>query len=764
MRYIGIVLAEADPYCIIDLDDKADDPATEEELEVIERICTQFPSYIEYSAGGRGFHIVCRASLEAGRRRRPVEVYSAERFMICTGNVIKNLPIAECQELVDKLVAQMPVTLAGELLEDVESNYSDAELHDMALNAVNGDKYNELCNGDWQSMGYPSQSEADFALLSIFAFYTRDNEQVRRLFRCTRLGKREKAQRDNRYIDTALRKIRAHETSEVDLAAIRADYQQWRASGWRSTDSGEGHVDSPGHAVTEGERRRAPAPDARAAVNGKSADRHNSGRVDARERAADTRRSSVAMESGVQAEASARRPAPPPVGGIRSSAKHSYSLTPPGLVGEVAAYIHSSSVRPVREVALCAAIGLVAGIIGRCYNISGTGLNQYLLLVARTGTGKEEGPKGVERLMSAVRPRVPMIDEFLGPGSFASGQALIRSLDAKPSFVSMLGEMGLTLQMLNDPRAPSSTIMLKRVLLDLYAKSGWNSVLRSTAYSDSEKNTKTIFAPNVTFVGDTTPETFFDSLSTADIADGLIPRLHIVEYKGERPRRNKSTAGAPPDGELTTKVEDLAAQALQMAQNSQCANVQCDADALELLDVFDEECDELMRKEHSSVAVQLWNRAHLKALKMAGLLAVGCDLHQPVVTRELALWAIAFVREGTRAILSRFEIGDVGTGESKQGVELRRIVEDYFQASAEQLKKYKSEPSLQKQGLVPYSYIVVRASRLSCFQRDRRGSAKAIRETLEQGVDVELLGVVPKVQAEQKFGKKELLYFRGANW
>lgn len=751
MRFIGLMLSKGDPYCIVDLDDKEEDPATEEEIEVIRKVLSRFHSYTERSAGGRGFHIVTRARLDAGRRRRPVEVYSDGRFMIFTGNVVKNLPIVDCQKDIDAIVAQMPVTLAGDLLEDVESNYSDAELHDMALNAVNGDKYNELCNGDWQAMGYPSQSEADFALLSIIAFYTRDNEQVRRLFRCTRLGKREKAQRDNRYIDTALRKIRAHESSEVDLAAIRDDYQQWAANRWRPASDAAEHVGSAGPAATDAPRRRAPVPPAsRAAVNGKE---------------------SVAVLGGRESSSNtgdvsnARRTAPPPAAkGVRPSAKHSYSLTPPGLVGEVAQYIYSSSVRPVREVALCAAIGLVAGIIGRCYNISGTGLNQYILFVARTGTGKEEGPKGVERLMAAVRPRVPMIDEFLGPGSFASGQGLIRCLDAKPSFVSMLGEMGLTLQMLNDPRAPSSSVMLKKVLLDLYAKSGWNSVLRSTAYSDSEKNTKTIFAPNVTFVGDTTPETFFDSLSTADIADGLIPRLHIVEYKGERPRRNKTTAGAPPEGDLTTKVEDLAAQALQMAQNSQCANVQCDGDALELLDAFDEECDDLMRKEHSSVAVQLWNRAHLKALKVAGLLAVGCDLHQPVVTKELAVWAIAFVREGTRAILSRFEIGDVGQGETKQGVELRRIVEDYFQATAEQLKKYKAEPSLQKQGLVPYSYIVVRASRLSCFQRDRRGSAKAIRETLEQGVDVELLGVVPKVQAENKFGKKELLYFRGANW
>lgn len=221
-------------------------------------------------------------------------------------------------------------------------------------------------------------------------------------------------------------------------------------------------------------------------------------------------------------------------------------LVPPGLVGEVAQYIYSSAVRPVREIALGAALGFVAGIAGRAYNVSGTGLNQYLLVVAGTGTGKEDGVKGIERLLTALRPQVPAIDEFVGPGAFASGQGLIRTLDQQPSIFCMLGEIGITLQTLNDPRAPTSMQLLKRALLDLYSKSGWADVLRSTAYSDMEKNTKIVFAPSLSFVGDTTPETLYDALSPRDIASGLLPRMTVIEYKGTRPDRN-ALNGTRPD-------------------------------------------------------------------------------------------------------------------------------------------------------------------------------------------------------------------------
>src|SRR5690606_9115654 len=271
---------------------------------------------------------------------------------------------------------------------------------------------------------------ADFALLSIIAFYTRDNEQVRRLFRYSGLGKRDKATRDNRYIDAALRKIRAKEPAPADYTALAETAARIR-------------------------QQAAPVPP-------------------------------PAPPPAPVATATPNAPAPAP-----APARKAAALYPPGLVGEVAAYIYSSSVRPTHEVATLYAIAFLAGVVGRSYNISGTGLNQYLLLVATTGTGKEDGAKGIERIMASVRPNVAMVDQYIGPGAFASGQALIRVLDERPCFLSMLGEFGLTLQALNDPRAPAAVIMLKRVLLDLYSKSGWNNVLRSTAYSDSEKNTKT---------------------------------------------------------------------------------------------------------------------------------------------------------------------------------------------------------------------------------------------------------------------------------
>jgi hypothetical protein len=715
MNGIGMVLTENDPYTGIDIDDKQESPANDAERAVHYKILEGFQSYTERSVGSRwsdehgrergGYHIIIRGRIKGGRDRGHVGVYSSSRYLTFSGDVVRNAPIAEYQELLEALISQMPEDGKQVDLEEVGSHLTDRELHDMAMNAANGAKYDELCRGDWAAMGYPSQSEADFALMSIIAYYSRDNDQCRRLFRYSGLGRREKAMKDNRHLDIMLRKIRAKEPAQVDFEALAADVAAMQAA--------------------QATRQEQAAP----------------------------------VAEPVAAEL---LPPPQPARAVPALSQSGFTL-PPGFVGELAQYIYSSSVRPVQEVALLAAIGLMAGIVGRTYNVSGTGLNQYLLLVAETGTGKEDGQKGIERLMAAVRPSVPMVDDYIGPGAFASGQALIRVLDQRPCFVSLLGEFGLTLQQLNDPRAPAAVVMLKRVLLDLYAKSGWNNMLRSTAYSDTDKNTKTIHAPNVSFVGDTTPETFYDSLSNADIADGLIPRLQIVEYRGSRPRRNRN-AGHAPDAALAAKLGDLVALALTMANNNACAGVQIAPEALTLLDAFDEQCDDHMRAAFSTGEKQLWNRAHLKALKLAGLLAVGVNPHAPNVTPELAQWAIEFTSRGTDAVLSRFERGDVGNGDAKQMSELRRIVGDYFQYDAATLKKYKAKPEHQKGGVVSYSYLIVRATQLACFYKDRRGAAGALKATLDVLVQSEVLQQVPPLQAKQKFGASAALFYRGEQW
>jgi hypothetical protein len=74
---------------------------------------------------------------------------------------------------------------------------------------------------------------------------------------------------------------------------------------------------------------------------------------------------------------------------------------------------------------------LLAGIVGRAYNVEPPiGLNQYVLLLAPTGTGKEAITNGYSALMKSIRSAVPASADFIGPGEMASHQAVIKYMAA----------------------------------------------------------------------------------------------------------------------------------------------------------------------------------------------------------------------------------------------------------------------------------------------------------------------------------------------
>lgn len=681
-KRVGFVLTLEAGYSIIDLDNKPDKPATQEQLERHQQILAAFDSYTERSTSGRGFHIIVKGTLPSGVHRDNVEIYSTGRYMICTGDVVRNSPIADYQPLLDQMYGQMRPTAATRLLDTddgpiEEIHHRDRDLIETAMRASNGDKYTALCNGD--QTGYPSQSEADFALLSMIAFYTQSNAQVRRLFRATALGKREKAIKNDTYLDFALGKIRAQQPPPIDPGALIANADALIA---KAVKMPEQHESLPGISL------------------------------------------------------------------------------PPGLVGELAQYFYHSAIRPVPEIALAAAIAITAGVCGRSYNISGAGLNQYIIILARTGSGKEGALSGIERVITAARPTVPMVDQFMGPAAFASGQALVRVLNDRPCFVSVLGEFGLTLQQLSDARANGPQLMLRKVLLDLYSKSGWQRTLQSSVYSDVEKNTATIQSPCVTILGEATPESFFDGLAANHIAEGLIPRFSIVEYTGERPPRNKN-ANLPPNVGLTQKFVDLVTISLTTANNNTCAQVQMDTASHALLDSFDARADAVINAAKAEVDVQLWNRAHLKALKLAALLAVGINPHRPVVTADLAQWAIDFTEREIRAIAKRFATGDVGQGDSKQYVDLKRTVEGYFVAKGRSLEQF---AKLHRSRIIPYAWLSRKTANLASFRLDRLGATQALKRTLQDMIDSGMLVEVARTTLAEKYEFSGVAYAIGRSW
>jgi Protein of unknown function (DUF3987) len=673
-RHIGFVLSGDDPYSIIDLDE----PTTPEQAERHRRIFQAFNSYAELSQSGKGIHIIVRGKVPSGVRRDKVELYSALRYMICTGNVINDLPITDHQPLLEQLHREMASTVIQDL-EDKPEVIGDEAVYDMAARAANGDKFASLFNG--QLNGYPSQSEADFALLSMFCFYSKNDEQVKRLFRYSQLGKRDKATRNDAYLDRALSKIRARQYAPpVDLSGLEI---------------------AP---------RLAEPP-----------------------------------------------PVPPPV--------PSNLLVPPGLIGEMADYIYSSAIRPVREVALTAALAFGAGIVGRHFNISNTGLNQYIILLAKTGTGKEGAVGGIDALLSAIRAQVPVADEFVGPGTFASGQALTRVLDKTPCFVSILGEVGITLQQICDKNAGAHNVQLRKVLLDIYAKSGWNKWLRPSVYSDQEKNTAIVRAPNVTILGESTPENFYGALDSNHITEGLVPRFLVVEYHGLRPPAN-AQAFHMPSPSLIHRLVEVCQTVLAMRNNESCSPVQVDQWARGAMEAFNVQADDRINNAgEDEVIKQLWNRAHIKALKLAALVAVGCNLHQPIVTKDIAQWAIDLVTGDIDNMTAKFKMGEVGAGDHAQEADIVRAINKYSALTNEQRKQYKVPSKLLEDArLLPYVYLKRYLVQRASFKNDKRGAVTALKIALDDMVKAGTLSRLAPEQSKSMFETDSPVYYRGDTW
>lgn len=407
---------------------------------------------------------------------------------------------------------------------------------------------------------------------------------------------------------------------------------------------------------------------------------------------------------------------------------------PPGLLGDIAQYIYSSANYPMKEGAIVAALGLIAGSAGRHFNFNGSGLNLYLLLLAESGRGKESMAKGVDRMVAAVLQNMPGIMDFIGPSAFASGQGLIRLLTKQPSFVSILGEFGMTLQRMNHPRAPEATIRLKQAMLDLYSKSGWGDSLGSTAYSDMEKNTTTVIAPALTIIAESTPGKVLDHLSFDDIDDGFLPRFLPFESKGPRGHANQS-AGHPPSPELVSNFANFVEACLSLRRNDRCVNVLATDEAMLALQSYQYKVDDLFddknKEPHERV---LFNRAPLNVMRVAALIAVGCTdvrTNTPQIEKAHVKWAIKLVEYCVDVLASRFRAGEVGTGGARQEAELKKYVIEYLRMSYSGRLTYKVPKKLITDKVhVGFDYLRRRARRCKAFNQDVRGLDRALSDAV----------------------------------
>lgn len=197
---LGVGIALGDGLAGIDLD-RCRDPQTGAIAAWAVSIIRTFATYSEVSPSGTGVKLFLWAHLDQGRRRGPVELYGRKRFFTVTGQHLECTPttVQPRQSELDALLRRLfPPETRTERRTSGASALADQELIERAMRARNGERFRRLWAGEWQALGYGSQSEADAALVSMLAFWCdRDPARIDALFRLSGLCRAKWTERED---------------------------------------------------------------------------------------------------------------------------------------------------------------------------------------------------------------------------------------------------------------------------------------------------------------------------------------------------------------------------------------------------------------------------------------------------------------------------------------------------------------------------------------------------------------------------------------
>jgi hypothetical protein len=214
-----------------------------------------------------------------------------------------------------------------------------------------------------------------------------------------------------------------------------------------------------------------------------------------------------------------------------------------------------------------------------------------------------------------------------------------------------------------------------------------------------------------------------------------------------------------PPKQLSEKFAAFVAMTLAMRNNNTCMPVQATPDATEALkrlqDSLDDRYNDKTRDPHDRA---LWNRAGLNIKRIAALIAVGCmspgDKTAWVQAAHVE-WAVALVTHCVEGLAAKFRAGEVGTGETRQEAELKRIAREYLRLTSKARRGYNVPAKLAEvEGALAVPYLRRRASRCNAFKDDRRGFNIAFKSTLQALCDAGWLAKLNPAQVEKAFGAR----------
>jgi hypothetical protein len=204
----------------------------------------------------------------------------------------------------------------------------------------------------------------------------------------------------------------------------------------------------------------------------------------------------------------------------------------PGLVGELVEWNVQTARFPSRVMALAGALAVVGKLLDR--KVAGptmSGTHLYTVVLAPTGSGKRHQLEVVKTALTAAG----MAAE-IGPGDFASVQALQNLIKEKNSCISVMDEFGSFLRRIKDGAQMSNIREITGEMRTL-----WDSWIRYDSVKKAKDESVTVYSPAFALFGVTTAGDFYSALTAEDASNGFLNRFLILEEKN-RQSENEPTS------------------------------------------------------------------------------------------------------------------------------------------------------------------------------------------------------------------------------
>jgi hypothetical protein len=351
---------------------------------------------------------------------------------------------------------------------------------------------------------------------------------------------------------------------------------------------------------------------------------------------------------------SIRLAAPAPAPGTRAAQAAALGLDRiPGVLGELVAWINATAPRPQPLFAVSTALAIGSVVCARRYvgQVAGNFTSLYFFHLGVSGSGKEFASEAINAVLEAAE-----WPELIGSGSsYASDSAVFSGLHHQPQHITCTDEIGTYLA-----NAKSEGAMHMRAALSELTKVWGNlhGTLRPKFLSTSglsaeqaaAKNARVVRMPALTLVAMGQPEVFWPALSENSIRDGFLSRLIIIETDLGRQLTRRGTRPAIPAAPIewikavrTSRAGNLGAIDPPADMAPTTIPVPATPEAQGVFDAYEGELLRQMNTLDAEGLANLLNRRLEQSMRVATILAVSASVERPLITGELARWAVRWI-------------------------------------------------------------------------------------------------------------------------